>query len=72
MSYIVPDCIRTNKFDILSMYGFLLKIMHTYKFTILTNTLKASSEGRTKIENDIEESLLFAQFIINNTIAVQE
>lgn len=33
---------------------------------------KATTSGRERVEKQIEESLLLSQFVINNTIAVQE
>ena len=33
---------------------------------------RATTRGRQRVEKQIEESLLLSQFVINNTIAVQE
>ena len=39
---------------------------------MIERTTKMIDQGKEKIERQIEEALLLSQFIINNTIAVQE
>ena len=39
---------------------------------MIEKTTRMIDQGKEKIERQIEEALLLSQFIINNTIAVQE
>ena len=39
---------------------------------VLNSIREKTENGRKKVEKQIEESLLLSQFVLNNTIAVQE
>ena len=49
-----------------------LKIDDSEMIEMIEQTTKMIDQGKEKIERQIEEALLLSQFVINNTIAVQE